>query len=211
MTNNFIILGITYCIAVMSPGPSMAMILRNSIYYSGLHGVVTAIGTVCGISIQAAAVLVMINDIVKNPKLQAFLAMILSIYLFYLSIDIFRKIFSNTDDILKSKNNIESLFLAFKQGFLTDLFNPIALSFFLAIFSIYIPVDSATFTKILYWLEVVVLGAMWYVGLSIIFSLQLFQASVFIQFKQLINIALCITLLCLSIMLCINNIKICFS
>jgi threonine/homoserine/homoserine lactone efflux protein len=149
--SNFYLIGLAYLIAVMSPGPSMAMIIRNSVNYSGLHGIFTALGTVGGISIQAAAVLVIMGDLVKNPKLQAFLAMILSIYLFYLSIEIFRKIFSNTNDLLKSKDSMRSLLVAFKEGFLTDLFNPMALSFFLAIFTIYIPLDSTAFTKILYW------------------------------------------------------------
>ena len=54
-------IGLTYLLAIMSPGPSIIAIFRNSSIYSQKVGIYTAIGTVTGIALQSLYILIGMN------------------------------------------------------------------------------------------------------------------------------------------------------
>lgn len=204
---NFYYLAIAYTIALISPGPSLAVILKNSMNYSWKKGVFTAFGTVIGILCQAAIVLTFFDYIVQYETFYHILGVVLGLYLFFLGYKSFLSI-RNIERNLETKYDActsYSNFMAVQEGFFTDFFNPLALSFFFAIFSTYLDQNTNFFIKFLFWSEIVGIGFIWYVGVSLLFSIKSFQDIIFVKLKKPLNICLCFVLIFLSIQILYKN------
>jgi threonine/homoserine/homoserine lactone efflux protein len=207
---DFYYLAITYAIAITSPGPSLAVILKNSMNYSWKSGVFTSLGTVIGISCQAAIVLTFFDYIVQYETFYHMLGIVLGLYLFFLGYKVFISIISKERNLEFKHNTYRksySTFNAVQAGFFTDFFNPLALSFFFAIFSAYVDQSTNFFIKFLYWCEIVGIGFIWYVGVSLLVSIKSFQDVVFVKFKKPLNTCLCFILILLSIQILYKNLS----
>ncbi|MBF5058803.1 LysE family transporter [Candidatus Neptunochlamydia vexilliferae] len=168
----FFLLGLSYLLAVISPGPSLAVIAKNSLSISSRAGFLTAVGTTCGIAFQAFYSLAGLSFLQNSPRLLSILNVLLGIYLIYLSIKFLflEKKAKRAPDTSKEKNRSLSYFHHIKEGFLVDVLNPLALVFFLAIFSSYTNPNDPTFLKFAYWIEIVVIGFLWFGGVSLLLS-----------------------------------------
>ena len=63
-----------------------------------------------------------------------------------------------------------SLYSYFIEGLLLELLNPLAFSFFVSIMSIMIDSKDSWNIKFLYWLEIVIIGLLWFCGVAIFCS-----------------------------------------
>ena len=144
MINWFWIQFVSICIVgAMSPGPSMALIIRNSIKYGRVSGLLSSIGHAIGIGIYAAICVVGLQLILIN-----------NIFLFN-TIQFCGSVFLLILGILFLKNSGEKLSVddeqkklnSFVQGFTISILNPKILIWFTAIFSQFIDVSSTSMTK----------------------------------------------------------------
>ena len=166
-------IGLTYLLAIMSPGPSIIAIFRNSSIYGQKVGIYTAIGTVTGIALQSFYILLGIN-FTYSLYIIEILQLVCATYLMYLGIVGLIRTFHNTDKI-KAKETDDSnqnmtTTEGFKQGFFIDALNPLALSFFLTIFSTFIAKNATVLFKVICWVEIIILGAIWFISASIFIS-----------------------------------------
>ena len=164
MINWFWIQFASICIVgAMSPGPSMALIIRNSIKYGRVSGLLSSIGHAIGIGIYAAISVVGLQLILIN-----------NIFVFN-AIQFCGSVFLLILGILFLKNSGEELSIddeqkklnSFAQGFAISILNPKILIWFAAIFSQFIDVSSTSMTKFIMVFLASSIDGVWYVIVTI--------------------------------------------
>ncbi|MDC0217127.1 LysE family translocator [Pelagibacteraceae bacterium] len=165
MINWFWIQFASICIVgAMSPGPSMALIIRNSIKYGRVSGLLSSIGHAIGIGIYASISVVGLQIILIN-----------NIFVFN-TIQFCGSIFLLILGILFLKNSGEKLSLeddqknlnSFIQGFAISILNPKILIWFTAIFSQFIEASSTSMTKLTMVFMASSIDGIWYIIVTII-------------------------------------------
>ena len=165
MSNWFWVQFATICIVgAMSPGPSMALIIRNSIKYGRLSGILSSVGHAIGIGIYAGISvaglqIILINNIFLFNTIQ-FCG---SVFLLVLGILFLR----DTGQKLSIQDEQKS-FNSFIQGFAISILNPKILIWFAAIFSQFIEISSTNFVKLTMVLIASSIDGLWYIILTII-------------------------------------------
>ena len=165
MSNWFWVQFATICIVgAMSPGPSMALIIRNSIKYGRVSGILSSVGHAIGIGIYAAVSvaglqIILINNIFLFNTIQ-FSG---SIFLLVLGI-LFLRDTGQKLSIQDKQKNVNS----FVQGFAISILNPKILIWFAAIFSQFIEISSTNFVKLTMVLIASSIDGLWYIILTII-------------------------------------------
>ena len=165
MNNWFWVQFATICIVgAMSPGPSMALIIRNSIKYGRVSGILSSVGHAIGIGIYAGVSvaglqIILINNIFLFNTIQ-FCG---SVFLLVLGILFLR----DTGQKLSIQDKQKSV-NSFMQGFAISILNPKILIWFAAIFSQFIEISSTNFVKFTMVLIASSIDGLWYIILTII-------------------------------------------
>ena len=151
-------------VGAMSPGPSMALIIRNSIKYGRVSGLLSSVGHAIGIGIYASISvvglqLILINNIFVFNTIQ-FCG---SVFLFILGI-LFLK---NSGEKLSLEDDQKNL-NSFIQGFAISILNPKILIWFTAIFSQFIEASSTSMTKITMVFMASSIDGIWYIIVTIV-------------------------------------------
>ena len=151
-------------VGAMSPGPSMALIIRNSIKYGRVSGLLSSIGHAIGIGIYASISvvglqLILINNIFVFNTIQ-FCG---SIFLLILGI-LFLK---NSGEKLSHEDDQKNL-NSFIQGFAISILNPKILIWFTAIFSQFIEASSTSMTKLTMVFMASSIDGIWYIIVTIV-------------------------------------------
>ena len=165
MSNWFWVQFATICIVgAMSPGPSMALIIRNSIKYGRVSGILSSVGHAIGIGIYAGVSvaglqIILINNIFLFNTIQ-FCG---SVFLLVLGI-LFLRDAGQKLSIQDKQKSVNS----FMQGFAISILNPKILIWFAAIFSQFIEISSTNFIKLTMVLVASSIDGLWYIILTII-------------------------------------------
>lgn len=157
-----ILIGV-FSMALASPGPDFVMAVRNSILYSRRTGIMTAVGFGLGVGVHAAYCLGGLALIIaKSVILFNVLKFIGAIYLFYIGIKALQsKGFESPALDGKSAPSISDL-AALRSGFITNLLNPKATLFFLALFTQILNPNAAPPEQILYGTTCVLMTILWF-------------------------------------------------
>ena len=157
-------LALVCLLGAMSPGPSLAVVIRNSILYNRLAGISTSIGHGIGMSIYATIVVIGLGFIIQSYVNFFFIIQLIgSIFLAGLGL-----LF-----IIQSKKNNEHKQQiihnnSFLQGFMIALLNPKILIWFTAIFSQFIRIDANNIEKAVLVSTAAIIDAVWYSIVSIL-------------------------------------------
>lgn len=164
----------TICIlGAMSPGPSLAVVLKNTLNGSRFLGVLTSLGHGLGVGIYATiSVLGLAIVLTGQPVLFKGIQIIGALYLLWLGINAFRSksAFGQEHSTDTSKSPVQ----AFTSGFLISFLNPKIAIFFLALFSQFVDPDSALTTKLVYSMTAAVIDAAWYIFIAVAVSHSVF-------------------------------------
>ena len=153
------------CVAgAMSPGPSLALVIRNSTKFSRIAGLMTAIGHGLGMGIYAVfAVTGLVIVITTNVYLFQLIQILGIFFLLYFGIQfILQK--SNEIIIDDKQKNINS----FIQGFSISILNPKILIWFAAIFSQFVSVNGTFTTNSILVLTASIIDCIWYVIVALV-------------------------------------------
>ena len=151
-------------IGAMSPGPSMALIIRNSIKYGRLSGILFSLGHAIGIGIYATvSVLGLQFILINNSFLFNAIQFCGSVFLLILGILFLRDTAHNLS-LENEQKNVNS----FMQGFAISILNPKILIWFAAIFSQFIEISSTNFVKLAMVLIASSIDGLWYIILTIV-------------------------------------------
>jgi len=151
-------------IGAMSPGPSMALIIRNSIKYGRLSGILFSLGHAIGIGIYATvSVLGLQFILINNLFLFNAIQFCGSVFLLILGI-LFLRDTAHDLSLENEQKNVNS----FMQGFAISILNPKILIWFAAIFSQFIEISSTNFVKLAMVLIASSIDGLWYIILTIV-------------------------------------------
>ena len=145
-------------LGAMSPGPSLALIIRNSINFNRMSGILAAIAHGLGICVYATVTVIILEFILKNSETIFFVIQICgSLFLIILGlIFIFKK--DNKDQIEAYQIHSNS----FAQGFIIAIINPKILIWFIAIYSQFIDINASLINKTILVLTPSIIDAIWY-------------------------------------------------
>ena len=153
------------CIAgAMSPGPSLALIIRNSTKYNRLGGIMSAVGHGLGMGVYAIfavtglSIIIMTNIyIFKSIQIIGIIFLLIYGILF-----IFQK--NEKISIDDNQNKLNS----FLQGFSISILNPKILIWFSAVFSQFVRVDSTFLTNSILVITASAIDCIWYILVALI-------------------------------------------
>jgi len=191
-------------IGAMSPGPSLALVIRNNINFNRLAGIMTSIGHGLGIAVYATIAVFGLGLILQtNQNLFLIIQVLGLIFLFFLGIlFIFQK---KSKEIIKENQN-QNQINSFFQGFLIAVINPKILIWFTAIYSQFISIESSLAFNIILISTASIIDAIWYIIISIMIT-GYGVKSFLIDKKQLIQKSTGFILLIISLSLLYNIIN----
>tara|TARA_A100000171_G_C2132895_1_gene147924 strand:+ start:39 stop:701 length:663 start_codon:yes stop_codon:yes gene_type:complete len=172
-----------HLIAVMSPGPDLVMILRNTLSYSKRNGIFAALGTSSGILVHATYTLFGLGVLIKEtPVLFNGIRVVGACYLLYVGWRAIVTAKKNTDNYSFEKEESQvSAFYSWRMGFVTNVTNPMVLVLFLSIFSTVIKEETPLFIQGFFMAEVLMISLVWFLSVAFLFSVPVIRGG----FKKL--------------------------
>lgn len=171
--SQFLTVAFIHLLAVMSPGPDFAMVTRNSLLYSRKSGVYTSLGLGMGIMVHVTYCLLGIGLLISQSIiLFNIIKYIGAMYLIYIGYKSLRAKPQNTQETagIASAEKILTPLNSVRSGFLTNVLNPKATLFFLAVFTQVINPVTPKLIQLLYGVEMVIMTFAWFALVSLFFS-----------------------------------------
>ena len=191
-------------VGAMSPGPSLALVIRNNISFNRLAGIMTSVGHGLGIAVYATMAVFSLGLILQTNQNLFLLIQILGlIFLFFLGV-LF--IFQKKSDKIINENNNQKQINSFFQGFLIAVINPKILIWFTAIYSQFISIEADLVFNIILISTASIIDAIWYILISIIIT-GYGVKSFLINKKQLIQKITGFILIIISLTLLFNTLN----
>ena len=161
----------------LSPGPSLAVVVKNTLFGGASQGYATAISHGLGVALYAAFTAIGIGVIiVQSPTLFSIIQYSGAAFLLYLGI---KALMSKKQDLVLTKNeqNTEekqttstSTVNGWRDGFLIAFLNPKLAIFFLALFSQFVDQHASLEKKIIMVSTVGIIDTLWYLLVAFMFS-----------------------------------------
>ena len=154
---------VVFTVALASPGPDFVMAVRNSVMGSRKAGIFTAIGFGLGVAIHVAYCLAGLALVIsQSVMLFNVIKWIGAAYLFYVGYQALKsKGYTQPEEGALEKPAMTAI-QALRSGFITNLFNPKATLFFLALFTQILSPDIDLAAKIVYGLTCIVMTMLWF-------------------------------------------------
>jgi len=186
LTNWLLLIGV-FTVALASPGPDFVMALRNSILHSRQAGIYTAIGFGLGVGVHVlyclAGLAYLISQSVVMFNIIKWLG---AVYLFYVGFKALKSKGFDTPDIAEKGRVAMSPTAALRSGFITNLLNPKATLFFLALFTQILSPEIALYQKAVYGLTCIVMTMLWFSIVATILTTPKIRAA-FLRFSKWID------------------------
>ena len=169
-------------IGAMSPGPSLAVVIRNNINYNRLAGILTSIGHGLGIGVYATLAILGLGIILQtNQNIFLIIQILGLVFLFFLGL-LFINQKNSEEKIEVNPNQLNS----FLQGFSIAIINPKILIWFTAIYSQFISIEATFIFNTILVLTASIIDAIWYIIVSLLitgygFKNFLIERRIFIQ------------------------------
>lgn len=156
----------------MFPGASLAVVLRQTLNNSPLHGVVTSISHALGVGVYALLSVLGLGLLLhQSPVLMKVLSYGGALYLLWIGIQgIFAKPNGSTGHAELQTKQTASLWDAARDGFMIALLNPKIGLYFLALFSQFIHAGMGIDAKAIFVLTIIFVDGLWYVLVSLVLS-----------------------------------------
>ncbi|WP_372882898.1 LysE family translocator [Psychromonas sp.] len=170
--HEFLMLSLIHFLAVISPGPDFAVIVRQSISFGRKTAMITSLGIGAGISMHVLYTLLGIGFIITQSATAFMVAKIAgALYLTYIGVKmLLSKAPQNSTLQLPSDAVPEHHKRAFMLGFMTNLLNPKATMFFLAIFTTVVSINTPLVVQSIYGIWLSLSTALWFLLVSLFFS-----------------------------------------
>ena len=162
----FVWSAVAHFIALTSPGPDTAIVVRQVSIYGRSAGIKTALGIGFGILFHCILAISGISLlIISNNLYKLIISIIGGLYILYLGISIFLSDLEITTDKKKFRYEKNS----FIVGLITNIFNVKAFLFFVSLFSILVESLSGIY-YFLFPLYFSITSALWFIFISIVIT-----------------------------------------
>ena len=163
-----------HLLAVASPGPDFAIVLKQSVVFGRRTAIWTSLGIGSGILVHITYSLLGIGLLVKSSLLAfTVLKMIASAYLVWIGWKALRAKPRNFDQLQAEGRSLPTLpraSRAWALGFMTNALNPKATLFFVAVFSAVIDPRTPRIVQAGYGVWMAVMTALWFSGVTYFFT-----------------------------------------
>lgn len=205
--NWFLLISI-FTMALASPGPDFVIAVRNAIVHSRRIGIFTAIGFALGVSIHMIYTLFGLAAIISQSiVLFNLIKYIGAAYLLYIGIQALRSngFDGDTKEFTRpAKTKKMTARRALLSGFITNVLNPKATLFFLAVFSQFITPETPFSVQFFYAGTCVVMTGLWFSLVAIVLTNPLIKAK-FLKFTKWIDKVCGVLLIGLGIKLALTK------
>ncbi|ARU88742.1 LysE family translocator [Pseudomonas sp. M30-35] len=172
MQESSVLLSLTavFVLALISPGPDVALVVRTSIHQGRRSGLLSALGLACGILLHGILVLTGVSLLLSSSPILFNLIQVAGAgFLAWLGVGALRSRFSpsavQTGQFTRALE--PSALGPWLRGFATNILNPKALVFFLALLSSLIPAHMSVSGKVAAATILFGVGLLWFSLLSI--------------------------------------------
>lgn len=167
----FLTVVVVHLLAVASPGPDLAVVLKNSISLGRRAAIFTSLGVGCGIMVHVIYSVLGIGLIISQSIwLFNVIKWLGAAYLIWIGIQGLRAKRRDAADIEADTDLKLSDKSAFLSGFMTNGLNPKATLFFLSLFTVVISPTTPMLVQLGYGLYMVFATALWFAMISWLFS-----------------------------------------
>lgn len=167
LTTWFSLVAICY-LGAMTPGPSLAVVLRQTIHNGRAHGVVAGISHAIGVAGWALLTVFGLALLVtKSPVVYRFITYGGAAYLAWLGYGALR---STGKTVMSVKEKKATLFEAARDGMAISLMNPKLAFFFIALFSQYVSSNMPLMDKAILTGTATFIDGFWYSLVAIVLS-----------------------------------------
>jgi threonine/homoserine/homoserine lactone efflux protein len=157
------------CLGAMSPGPSLAMVVRHTLGGGRTKGIICAWAHSIGIGVYALVTLLGLAVVLKKaPMVFNAIAIIGALYLAYMGVQALRSKGGMSDKLAAGKST--DALTAARDGLAISLFNPKIMLFFLALFSQFVMVADNMTAKGLIVLTPLIVDGLWYTLITLVLS-----------------------------------------
>ena len=161
-----IILALVCASGAISPGPSLAVVIRNTITGGRPQGIMTGLGHGLGLTIYAfIAVIGLSSMLIGNQTLFVCVQIAGSFWLIWIG---YNMILSSSKESFKK--NVDSRKRGFIEGFMISFLNPKILVFFVAVFSQFIHEGLTRFDRIIIIMVAGVIDTLWYILVAVLLA-----------------------------------------
>ncbi len=168
----FLTIALVHLLAVASPGPDFAIIVRQSLIYGKATALWSSLGVGCGILIHIFYSLLGIGLIISQSVVAfSILKFMGALYLIYIGIKAIRaKPLGGGLQLEHESQPAPGRLRALWVGFLTNGLNPKATLFFLSLFTVVINPETPRTIQAFYGIYMAIATAVWFCGVSLFFS-----------------------------------------
>jgi RhtB (resistance to homoserine/threonine) family protein len=166
MGKEFLVVIVAHMLGVVSPGPDLALVLSAASKGGLREGLRTAAGIAVGVAVHVTYCILGIAVLLKsNTALFNAVRIAGSLYLMWLAY----KLISSSVAAKRNKIDESSVSTSgFAKGLITNILNPKATLFFLALFTQVISRSTGLFVRTIYGLEMVVATFLWFSCVSLL-------------------------------------------
>lgn len=156
-------------LGALSPGPSLAVILRLTLTQSPKHGAVAAIAHGLGVGFWALLTMQGLAVVMSRyPDIFHWISVAGGLYLAWLGFKAIRYAGKGKSEVTEAPKL--SLWQCARDGVLISLLNPKLALFFLALFSQFVSINMSALVQFELWATVVTIDAGWYVLVSLLLA-----------------------------------------
>lgn len=169
--SQFLTIVIVHLLAVASPGPDFAVVVKQSVTHGRITALWTSLGVGTGILVHVLYSLLGIGLIISQ-SIVAFTVMkfIGAVYLMYIGWKALRAGPASSRFYSGGKRETPTRAKAYWTGFLTNGLNPKATLFFLSLFTVVIAASTPLGVQVFYGIYMALATALWFSGVSLVFS-----------------------------------------
>jgi RhtB (resistance to homoserine/threonine) family protein len=167
----FLTIVVAHALAVASPGPDFAIVLRQSLRHGRRTAVWTSIGIGCGLSIHITYCLLGLGLLLQHsPVALTTVKWLGAAYLAWVGVQALRAQPRNGDVDLSTGDAAPTSRAAWTTGFLVNVLNPKAALFFIALFPLAVSVTTPKWIQVGYGVWMTVTTALWFSFVSFVFT-----------------------------------------
>ena len=166
-------------LAVLSPGPDFVMAVKNALTHGRKAGVLTAIGLGGGVLVHVTYTLFGIAALIaKSILFFNLLKYFGAAYLIYMGVKALRSQGVATDPLAQTTHDATPFgtFAALRSGFVTNVLNPKASLFFLALFTQIVHADTPHAVQAVFGITCAVMVMIWFSVVSFVLTTKRLRA-----------------------------------
>jgi threonine/homoserine/homoserine lactone efflux protein len=148
------------------PGPSLAVVVKNTVSGGRMQGVWTGVGHGIGVGIYAFGAVVGVATLVDSvPGVNRGIEIVGGLYLLWMGVQVLRRVGQSS-----AVHEGERGRSGFAEGFAVAFLNPKIAVFFLALLGSFLPTDATTFDRAGVAGLAMVIDAVWYVFAALLLA-----------------------------------------